>query len=333
MEYRPIHGTGLRVSKVCLGAMTFGGQTSEQEGIDIIHYALDKGINFIDTSDNYTEGRSEIITGKGIKGRREEVVLATKVLGHTAPGPNGQGLGRKHIIAAVEKSLLQLGTDYIDVYYMHGPDYQTPFEESLEAMNSLVRAGKIRYYGLSNFAAWQLMDALWICDKRNYVAPCVTESVYNLLTRGIETELVPCCKQKNIGLAIYNPIAAGLLTGKHSKDKPVDDSRFTEQGYYDRYFNADNFAAMEKLSEIAAEAGITLLELALRWCVSYDYVSSVILGASRIDHLKQNLELIEKGPLSKETLAKCDDVWNGLKGSRFLYHRLSGFQGPPPKKR
>ncbi len=321
MEYRSIRGTGLKVSRICLGAMTFGGQTSERDGIEIIKNALDSGVNFIDTSDNYTGGQSEIITGKGIKGRREDVVLASKVLGHTAPGPNGKGLSRKHIVSAVEKSLKQLETDYLDIYYMHGPDPSTPFEESLEAMSSLVRSGKVRYIGMSNFAAWQLTEALWICDKRNFIAPCVSESVYNLLTRGIESELVPCINKNSIGLVIYNPIAAGLLTGKHSKERPLENTRFSDPGYYKRYFNEENFEAIEKLTQTADRCGISLLELALRWCVSYDYVSSVILGISRPEYLRQNLELIEKGALSDDVLAECDEVWQLLKGNRFAYHR------------
>lgn len=321
MEYTNLAGTGLNVSRICLGTMTFSGQLNEQNSIKVIKHALDNGINFIDTADIYNGGQSEIITGKGIKGCRKNVILASKVGGPSGPGPNDKGLSRKHIISSVENSLKRLNTDYLDIYYMHAPDPLTPFEETMEAMTSLVKSGKVRYIGISNFAAWQLMDALWICDKRNLIAPSVTENVYNSITRGIESELVPCIKQNKVGLVIYNPIAGGLLSGKHSKDHPVENSRFSDLGgYYQRYWNDDSFQAIGKLTQIAQSHGMKLLELALRWCISYNYVNSVIIGVSRLEHLKQNLAYLEKGPLSNEILLQCDEVWKELRGSRFSYH-------------
>lgn len=321
MEYTNLAGTGLNVSRICLGTMTFSGQLNEQDSIKVIKHALDSGINFIDTADIYNGGQSEIITGKGIKGCRENVILASKVGGPSGSGPNDKGLSRKHIISSVENSLKRLNTDYLDIYYMHAPDPLTSFEETMEAMTSLVKSGKVRYIGISNFAAWQLMDILWTCDKHNLIAPSVTENVYNSITRGIESELVPCIKQNKVGLVIYNPIAGGLLSGKHSKDHPVENSRFSDLGgYYQRYWNDDSFQAMEKLSLIAQSHGMKLLELALRWCISYSYVNSVIIGVSRMEHLNQNLAYLEKGPLSNEILSQCDEVWKELGGSRFSYH-------------
>jgi aryl-alcohol dehydrogenase (NADP+) len=314
-------GTGLTVSRVCLGTMTFGGQLGEQDSIGVIKHALESGVNFFDTADIYTRGQSEIITGKGLKGCRDEVVIASKVGGASEEGANGRGLSRKHILSAVEKSLKRLDTDYLDIYYMHFPHSSTPLEESLEAMNTLITSGKIRYAGMSNYAAWQMMDALSICDKRNWVAPGITESVYNLLTRGIEAELVPFIKEKRIGMAIYNPLAGGLLSGKHGRERPVENTRFSEPGYYQRYWNEDSLAAMDGLTEIARESGMDLLELSLRWCVSYSYVSSVIIGVSRLEHLKNNLSSIEKGALSPDILARCDEVWRKLRGNRFAYNR------------
>mgnify|MGYP000906043150 CR=1 FL=1 len=321
MEYINLAGTGLNVSRVCLGTMAFSGQLNEQDSIKVIKHALDNGINFIDTADIYNGGQSEIITGKGIKGCRENVILASKVGGPSGSGPNDKGLSRKHIISSVENSLKRLNTDYLDIYYMHAPDPLTPFEETMEAMTSLVKSGKVRYIGISNFAAWQLMDTLWTCDKRNLITPSVTENVYNSITRGIESELVPCIKQNKVGLVIYNPIAGGLLSGKHSKDHPVENSRFSDLGgYYQRYWNDDSFKAMGKLTQIAQSHGMKLLELALRWCISYSYVNSVIIGVSRLEHLKQNLAYLGKGPLSNEILSQCDEVWKELHGSRFSYH-------------
>ncbi len=320
MENTNLRGTGLTVSRVCLGTMTFGGQLNEQESIKVIKHALDSGINFFDTADIYTGGQSEIITGKGLKGCRENVVLASKVGGRSGQGPNGSGLSRKHIISSVEQSLKRLDTDYIDIYYMHFPDPNTPLEETMETMNSLVKSGKVRYIGMSNFAAWKMMDALSICDKRGWVGPSVTESVYNIITRGIETELVPFIQEKKIGLTIFNPLAGGLLSGKHG-ERPLENTRLSEAGYYKRYWNDDSLTAMQQLSEIAQNYDMSLLELSLRWCVSYSYVDSVILGVSRFEHLTQNLSYINKGALSSEIIAQCDEVWKKLSGNRFAYSR------------
>lgn len=321
MEYKNLTGTGLIVSRVCLGTMTFGGQLNDQDSIKVVKHALDNGINFIDTADIYNGGHSEKVLGEALKGCRENVILASKVGGPSGLEPNDKGLSRKHIISSVEKSLKRLDTDYLDIYYMHAPDTLTPFEETMEAMTSLVKSGKVRYVGISNFAAWQLMEALWICDKRNWIAPSVTESVYNLITRGVESELVPCIKQNKVGLVIYNPIAGGLLSGKHVKEHPAENSRFSDLGgYYKRYWNDVSFEAIEKLTEIGQRHGMKLLELALRWCISYSYVDSVIIGVSQLEHLKQNLAYLEKGQLSNEILCQCDEVWKELSGNRFSYH-------------
>jgi aryl-alcohol dehydrogenase (NADP+) len=321
MENVTLTGTGLTVSRVCLGTMTFGGQLNEQDSIGVIRRALESGINFFDTADIYTGGQSERITGKGLKGCRDEVVIASKVGGPSEESLNGRGLSRKHILSAVEKSLKRLDTDYLDVYYMHFPHPSTPLEESLEAMNALVQSGKVRYIGMSNYAAWQMMDALGICDKRNRTAPAITQSVCNLLTRGIETELVPFIKEKRIGLAVYNPLAGGLLSGKHGREHPVENTRLAEPGYHQRYWNEDSLTAMDGLKEIARTSGMDLLELSLRWCVSYAYVSSVIIGVSCPEHLIRNLSCLEKGALSPDALARCDDVWRMLQGNRFAYNR------------
>jgi len=321
MENMNLNGTGLTVSRVCLGTMTFGGQLDEQESIGVLKSALDSGINFIDTADIYTAGQSEVITGKALKGCRENAVLASKVGGPSESGLNGSGLNRKHIISAVENSLKRLATDYLDIYYMHFPDPSTPIDETLEAMSALVKSGKVRYLGMSNYSAWQMMDALWLSEVKNLIAPSVTESVYNLITRGIESELVPFITDKKMGLTIFNPIAGGLLSGKHSKASPVANTRFSDLGgYYKRYWNDESFAAMESLTEIAKRHDMNLLELALRWCISFDYVNSMIIGISRPDYLPQNLSYIEKGALSAEILMQCDEVWKSISGNRFSYH-------------
>ncbi len=321
MEQVNLTGTGLTVSRICLGTMTFGDQLNEEDSINLLKRAVEKGINFIDTADIYVHGVSETITGKALQGMRDEIVLASKVGGPSEKGLNGKGLNRKHMIRSVENSLQRLGTDYLDILYLHFPDPQTPIEEALECANQLIQAGKVRYFGMSNYSAWQMMEALAVCDKRNWIAPSITESVYNVVTRGVESELVPFIKEKKMGLAIFNPIAGGLLSGKHKKDKPAENSRFSDLGgYYKRYWNDDSFSAIARLEKIAGEYGISLLELSLRWCVSYDYVSSVIIGVSRMEHLEQNLSYLERGALEEEVLEKCDDVWQMLNGNRFSYY-------------
>jgi Predicted oxidoreductases (related to aryl-alcohol dehydrogenases) len=322
MKYNKLPQTGLTLSQICLGTMMFGGQTGEEDSLKIMDYAFGQGINFFDTANVYNQGESERIVGKALKGRRSRIVLATKVNGQMGDDPNDAGLSRRNIAAAADASLKRLGTDYIDIYYMHAPDYDTALEESLEAMTDLVRTGKIRYVGVSNFAAWQIADILAICDKRGYVPPVITQNVYNPITRGIETELVPFLEAHRIGMVNYNPIAGGLLTGKHRAGKPTENTRFSNNRmYYDRYWSDENFAAVDKLAGIAAAHGLTLLQLAMKWCAGQKSVTSVISGVSRLSQIEQNIESLEGAPLSVDALAACDEVWRSLAGTRFQYNR------------
>ncbi len=330
MDYTNIKGTGLKVSRVCLGTMTFGGQTSEEEALRMVDYALDQGVNFFDTADTYTGGSSEKILGKALEGKRDLAVIATKVTNPKGSWPNLSGQGRKHILTDIEESLRSLRTDYIDLYYLHHPDPSTPAEEVIETMTGLVRSGKIRYYGLSNYSTWQCCAFIHTAREMHAIAPVVTESVYNLITRGIENEMVPFLTEYKMGLTVYNPIAAGLLTGKHIHEKPEENTRFAlNYGYELRYFNEKNRAAVERLSEIAEENGMSLLELSLQWLLNQPVVDSAIIGASKFDHVVQNLSLAaEKKTLSDETLQKCDEVWASLAGQYFNYHGST----PPPRR-
>lgn len=322
MQYKNLTGTSLKTSLLCLGTMMFGGQTSEADSLAIMDYAYEHGINFFDTANGYHQGKSEEIVGKGLKGRRNEIILATKVYAQMGNNPNDAGLSRRNILSAVDASLKRLDTDYIDIYYMHAPDYETSLEESLETMSSLVKAGKIRYIGVSNYAAWQIADMLSICDKRNYISPIITQNIYNVITRGIETELVPFLEAHHMSMAIYNPIAGGLLAGKHKPGIPEENTRFsTNQIYYDRYWSQVNFAVVEKLTEIAAHQGLSLLQLAMKWCAQQKNVTSIISGVSRLPQMEQNIALIEGEPLTDETLSRCDELWNSLTGSRTKYNR------------
>lgn len=323
MKYARMTGTGLRVSQICLGTMTFGGQVDETEGNQILHAALDLGINFVDTADMYTGGESERIVGKALRGIRDKVVLATKVCNAVGPGPNDQGLGRIHILRGVEESLKRLQTDYIDIYYLHRPDHGTPLEETMSAMNDLVRAGKVRYIGLCNYASWSISDIRALCKEMGYSQAVINQTVYNLLTRGIEDELLPMSQAHSMGVIVYNPLASGLLTGKHLGNAPAEGSRLADSKlYYDRYWNDANLVAVEKLKAVAAKEGISLLEMALRWCANQPRIDSVLMGVSKLAHVTQNVRFLTNGALSEECLNACDQIWNELPlGNRFKYFR------------
>jgi aryl-alcohol dehydrogenase-like predicted oxidoreductase len=322
MRYNNLPGTSLKVSALSLGTMMFGGQTSEADSLAIMDYAFDQGVNFFDTANVYNQGESERIVGKGLKGKRDEIFLATKVNGQMGKNPFDKGLSRRNIVAAVEASLKRLDSDYIDLYYMHAPDYETEIEESLETMTNLVRQGKIRYVGVSNFAAWQIADMLAVCDKRGYVAPVITQNVYNAITRGVETELVPFLIKHKLGMAVYNPIAGGLLAGKHKLGKPAENTRFANnQMYYNRYWADENFVAVEKLTAIAEKNGMSILQLAMKWCVSQPGVTSIISGVSKLSQIEQNIASLEGESLNDDVLAACNEVWRSLSGTRFGYNR------------
>ncbi len=322
MQYLNIKGTGLKVSRFCLGTMMFGGQTDKDESVRIIDYALDNGVNFFDTADTYTGGQSEAIVGEALEGKRENAVIATKVHNPKGPLPNQSGLGRKHIITNVDESLRKLRTDYIDLLYLHHPDSETPIEETIETMTQLVRIGKIRYYGVSNYSAWQCCSFIHKAREMNCIAPVITESVYNLLTRGLEDEMLPFLREYNMGLAVYNPIAAGLLSGKHSRSGPAENSRLaTNKGYNGRYWTEGNLDAVEALTDIAEEAGMSLLEFALNWLAGHKEVDSLIVGASKYDHVVQNIGIVsETREIPADLLERCDEVWKQIKGSYFNYH-------------
>jgi aryl-alcohol dehydrogenase-like predicted oxidoreductase len=322
MLYRTIPGTGVKVSAFSLGTMMFGGQTSEASALSIMDYSYEQGVNFWDTANVYNQGESERITGKALKGRREAIFLATKVNGQMGANPFDRGLSRRNIVHAVDASLKRLNTDYIDLYYLHAPDYETAIEETLETMTNLVRLGKIHYIGVSNFAAWQVADILAACDKHGYIPPVITQNVYNLITRGIEPELMPFLLKHNLGLAVYNPIAGGLLAGKHQPGKPAEDTRFANNAnYYDRYWSEENFTAVEKLMAIAKDEGISILELAMRWCLGRPGVVSIISGVSKLEQIKQNIAVVDGPAPGKKALEACDEVWKSLAGTRFAYNR------------
>jgi len=325
MEYRKLGRTGLKVSEICLGTMTFGDQMGEAESAEIIKTALNAGVNFFDTADVYNEGRSEEIVGKALKEVRDSVVLATKVGNRMGPAANDVGLSRKHIMKGLEDSLRRLQTDYVDIYYVHLPDYETPIDETLRALDDLVHQGKVRYLGCSNFRAWQVCKALWVSDLQNLARFDCTQPPYNLLTRDIEYELLPLCACEGIGVCVYNPLAAGFLTGKHDPSKPpAEGTRFTLESigrmYYERYWSEDNFEAVERLKKIAREHGHDLTLFALAWILSHKTVTSAICGSTSLKHLEYNLGATEI-EMPEEALEACDGIWQKLRPLRFFYGR------------
>jgi aryl-alcohol dehydrogenase-like predicted oxidoreductase len=309
MEYRRLGNSGLRVSELGLGANNFGWWADEQTSIAVINHALDMGINYIDTADMYDRGRSEEFVGKALKGKRANVVIATKFATPMGEGPNDKGGSRHYIMKAVEASLKRLQTDYIDVYQMHNPDTETPIEETLYALDDLVHAGKVRYIGCSNFAAWQLCEALWT-STANHLHSFVTVQVrYNVLERSIETELVPCCRKYGIGVIPWGPLAGGFLTGKYQQGEqaPADARLAKPVGIYSHIFTDDNWNKLSKLKAFAAKRGHTVAELAIAWLRAKPWITSVIAGARTVEQLSANLPAMQ-WKLTEDEIAEVDAI-------------------------
>ena len=323
MEYRTLSGTDLKVSRASFGTMPFGSQADQATSARMVDQCIDAGIDFFDTANMYNSGRAESVLGEALAGRRSRVILASKARYPMGDAPDDSGLSRAAIVKALEASLRRLGTDYLDLYYLHAPDYGTPIDETLAAMDELIRVGKVRYAGVSNFAAWQVCELLWVSEKNGYRAPRVSQPMYNVLARAIEEEYLPFCKRFGISVIAYNPLAGGLLTGKHSREKgPIEGTRFDKNALYlGRYWHQDYFAAVDELQSVARESGKTLVELALQWLFSQDQVDSVILGASRPEQLAQNLQACEGGRLDAAILERCDEIWKRLRGVTPKYNR------------
>jgi aryl-alcohol dehydrogenase-like predicted oxidoreductase len=322
MQTRTLPRTDLTVSRACFGAMTFGGQTDEPAAARMIDLCIDRGINFFDTANAYNKGQSEVILGNILKGRRSGLILASKVGTKTGEPPDASPLSRKSILANIDATLRRLQTDYLDIYYFHMPDYEAALDESLEALHQVVKAGKVRYPGTSNFAAWQVEQALWISEKKGYAPPCISQPMYNLLARGIEQEYIPFCKQFGVSMVVYNPLAGGLLTGKQNRERPLSGTRFdANQMYLDRYWHPAYFDAVDKLQEIAQKAGRSIIDVALNWLLFHTAADCVILGASKIAQLEQNLDVFGRAPLDAATVGACDQVWQNLRGVTPKYNR------------
>ena len=343
MRFIKLGRSGLIVSELCLGTMTFGGQEGlwgrigqlqQDEADALVKAALDAGINFIDTANVYAEGRSEAILGQALKNlgvRREEVVVATKVLGRMHDGPNGGGASRGHILDQVKASLDRLQTDHIDLYQIHGFDDTTPIEETLYALDSLVRRGVVRYIGLSNWAAWQVAKAVGIAAARDYAPIASLQSYYTIAGRDLERDVMPMLQSEGVGLMVWSPLAGGFLSGKYTREgegegrragfdfPPVD----KERGY----------DVVDVLRELAAAKGKSVAQLALGWLLHQPAVSSVILGAKRADQLADNLGAVDVA-FTAEELARLDAVSKlPPEYPGWMIERQAGYRGAPSPRR
>lgn len=308
MQYTNLGRSGVRVSRLSLGCWRFGAETDEPTARRIIDAALDRGINLIDTANIYAQGVSEEIVGRTLKGRRQNVVLATKVWGKMGEGPNDRGLSRVHIMRAVEDSLRRLQTDYIDLYQIHAEDPDTPLEETLDALNDLVRQGKVRYIGVSNHSAWKTCKALWISDVRGYARFVSAQPRYNLFDRAIEKELIPLCLDQGIGIINYSPLAGGLLSGKYRKgEAPPAGSRAERFESLRKALTEENLSKVERLQAYAAERGYTVAQLALAWCLAKPGVTSPIIGATSLEQLEENLGALE-WQMTAEEVAEVESI-------------------------
>jgi aryl-alcohol dehydrogenase-like predicted oxidoreductase len=319
MEHTRLGRTGLQVSRLCLGTMTFGLQSDEPTAFAILDRAADGGIDFLDSSDAYplggdlsTRGVTEEILGRWLKGKRERFIVATKCFAPTGPAPFDAGNSRKHIMDAVDASLRRLQTDYIDLYQLHGYDRATPIEETLGALDDLVHQGKVRYTGCSNFLTYQLVRAVGRSETLGLTRLDSVQPRYNLLFRQIEREMLPFCGEEGVGVIPYNPIAGGLLSGKYTRTAPPPEgTRFTlgtaAQNYQDRYWHEREFDTVEALSQLAGQAGVDLVTLSVAWVLAHPAITAPIIGASRPDQLDASLAAAEFA-LDAELKRKLDEI-------------------------
>jgi aryl-alcohol dehydrogenase-like predicted oxidoreductase len=312
MDYRPLGRTGVQVSKLCLGTMMFGawGNTDHDDSIRIIHRALDAGVNFVDTADVYSAGESEEIVGKALKGRRDDVVLATKFFMPMGEDPNRRGGSRRWIVQSVEDSLRRLGTDWIDLYQMHRPDPAADVEETLGALTDLVQQGKVRYIGSSSYSGSQIVEAQWTARERNLQRFRTEQPPYSLLARGIELDVLPTAQRHGMGILTYSPLAGGWLSGTWSADSsPTSPARQRLVARYDMSLpeNQRKLEAVQQLAEVADDAGVSVIELAIAFVVNHPAVTSAIIGPRTMEQLDSQLPAAD-AVLDTATLDRIDEI-------------------------
>ena len=316
MQFQLLGNTGVFVSRLCFGTMTFGGKATMFEAIGalgqkeadaLVGQSIDGGINFFDTANIYAAGESETMTGKALGSRRRDVVLATKVFARMGPGPNETGLSRLHVMRQAEESLTRLGTDYIDLYQIHGFDELTPFEETLRAMDDLVRQGKVRYIGCSNLAAWQVMKSLGISERQNLEKFVTVQAYYSIAGRELEREIVPMLVDQKMGLLPWSPLAGGFLTGKFTRAGSSDADARRGKFNFPPVDLEKAYAIVDAMQEIGSAKGASIAQIALAWLLHQPYVTSVIIGAKKESQLKDNLGSVDV-KLDAEELKKLGEV-------------------------
>lgn len=291
MEYRRFGKSGLKVSEICLGTMTFGHGADEAEANRMVHLACDAGVNFFDTANSYGDGESEVLLGKTLKGRRRDAVVATKFFNPMGTGPNDSGMSRRHIMQAIDDSLKRLQMDYVDIYYIHHVDTQTPLEEMLRALDDLVQQGKVRYTACSNYQAWRLSEALWVSTLNGWTQFTCYQPQYSLVVRDIEQEIVPLCEHKGLGIVVWSPLAGGFLSGKYKPGERTHGGTRSEEGwaYPQRYFADNADETLQTLFDVSKELERSPAQVALRWVLEQRAMTSVIVGARHAGHLRDNL--------------------------------------------
>jgi aryl-alcohol dehydrogenase (NADP+) len=317
MEYVNLGRTGLKVSRICLGTMTYGDPEwrdwtlSEEESRPFFKRALELGINFFDTADMYSLGVSEEVVGQALKdfAQRKDVVIATKVYWPTGDGPNDRGLSRKHIMDSIDASLRRLGTDYVDLYYIHRWDYETPIEETLETLNDLVRMGKVRYLGASSMHAWQFMKALGLADQHGWSRFVVMQNHYNLIHRQQEEEMLPLCRAEGIGVVPWSPLARGFLAGNRKRgERGVTTRDGSDQMAYDFYFTDIDFDTVDRVVELAEKKGVKPAQMALAWLLHQPGITAPVIGASKMYQLEEAVGAVDID-LSPEECAYLQELY------------------------
>ena len=325
MERVILGATGLSVSPIALGTMTFGDQVDPDASSVLLDLAVDRGINFLDTANSYNAGRTEQIIGRWLKARggRHDLVIASKVRYRVGDDPESDGLSPKVVVQQLENSLKRLETDYLDICFVHQPDDDTPIETTWRCLDALVATGRVHCLGLSNFAAWQIVEIIHLARARGWTPPTVTQFLYNTISRGVENELLPMTDAYGLGTCAYNPLAGGLLTGKHrAGQEAVPESRLAvNTSYRDRYWNDRQRAAAERVVDIAREGGRTPVELALRFLLDHSAVNVALIGATSSTQLDENVSALDKSALTPDEARGLSKAWAELHGPAPRYNR------------
>jgi aryl-alcohol dehydrogenase-like predicted oxidoreductase len=317
MQYVRLGNTGLKVSRLCLGTMTYGTSKWREWVLDeepsraFIKQALDLGINFFDTADMYSEGVSEQVVGRALRdfAKRDQVIIATKVYNPMGPGPNDRGLSRKHILDAIDASLRRLGTDYVDLYQIHRWDATTPIEETLDTLNDLVHAGKVRYIGASSMWAWQFAKALFTSDLHGWTRFVSMQNHYNLVYREEEREMIPLCRDQGIGLIPWSPLARGFLAGNRTREKSGETTRSKTDAYaHSLYYRDSDFQIVDRVTHVAKQRGVSNIQIALAWLLNKPEITAPIIGATKPHHLTEAVAALDI-KLSAEEIKFLEELY------------------------